>query len=207
VSAKSVLRFGSCLVLFVVLPFVFLSCPSTTTPKTYPRIVIDTYKPQGGGVGVDTFITLFDASGDPTTDTSPDLWNDNNSPYTVDAPPISIAEDDNGNPIFSSYARIDYTGGLTSGIYYIRVRCQTSTDLGGPYAIRVVEYVDTGGDINAQYPEGFFVSNNNSDTPYETDDNPASGGIPTSPITIGIGDRLNRYLTAGDVDWFKLVLP
>jgi hypothetical protein len=39
--------------------------------------------------------------------------------------------------------------------------------------------------------------------------------VPTNPVTITIGGKLNRWLTAGnivggvpgDVDWFKLVLP
>ena len=42
--------------------------------------------------------------------------------------------------------------------------------------------------------------------PYE-DDDASSGNVPSNPIPIAIDGKLNRYLTAGDVDWFTLTLP
>ena len=178
---------------------------STAVAVMYPRLVIDTYRWSRSGFGTaNTFLSLFDRNGDPTADTSPTLWNDDAAPYTVDAPPLSIAEDDDGNPTFAQFARIDYSAGLAPGTYYIRVRGYVSTEV-GPYAIRVLT------DINPldQYPvEWFFAGPNYTDAPYETDDNPKSVGVPTNPVAISIGQAHNRYLqAAGDVDWFVLVLP
>ena len=178
---------------------------STKVAVKYPRVIIDTYKWSSGAFGTtNTFLSLFDRNGDPTADTSPTLWNDDAAPYTVDAPPLSIAEDDDGNPTFAQFARIDYSAGLAPGTYYIRVRGYVSTEV-GPYAIRVLT------DINPldQYPvEWFFAGPNYTDAPYETDDNPKSGGVPTNPVAISIGQAHNRYLqAAGDVDWFVLTLP
>lgn len=175
----------------------------------YDRIIIDTYKWSDGAFGTtNTFASLFDSSGDPTLDSGLTLWNDNASPYTVDSPPTSIAEDDDGNLTYAQFARIDYTTGLAPGTYYIRVRGYVSTEV-GPYAIRVLT-----GDPVDPYPAGlypagsFFVSANTTDEPYESDDDPASGGTPSSPVAIGIGEAHNRYLqAAGDVDWFVLTLP
>lgn len=184
-----------------------LSCAAE--PTLYPRIVIDTYKPVDGGFGsADTFITLFGSAGDPDEDITPDLWNDDVSPYTVDAPPDSLSENYANNPVFPTCGRIDYTGGLMSGTYYIRVRCREST-LSGVYALRVVESVDPTVDQDLQYPpaEDWFFASNSDDSAYEPDDDPPSGGRPTNPVDIRIGDKVNRALTAGDVDWFRLILP
>lgn len=170
-------------------------------PTLYPRIIVDTYPPNTGPGSVDTFVTLFGPTGDPTLDASPDLWNDDNAPYTVDAPPVSIAEDDDGNPIHPGYARVDYAGGLAAGTYYLRVRTPASTAVGGPYAIRILLVPDD------DYASWWYGSYNTTDTPYETDDAPTSGGEPSEPVPIAIGERVNRYLDAGDVDWFVLVLP
>ncbi len=167
-------------------------------PTVYPRIIVDTY-PTTGPATVNTFISLFDSTGDPTLDTNPNLWNNNIDPYTVDSPPLSIAEDDDGNLFYSSYALIDYVGGLTAGTYYIRVRAGLSNQF-GPYSIRILTSPDD------NYAAWLFTGYND-DSSYEPDDSPQSGGIPVNPVPISIGERLNRYLTAGDVDWFVLTLP
>lgn len=175
------------------------ACSPGPSPTVYPRIVIDTYKPTGPiGVGVvDNFLTLFGPAGDTTAGFD-------------DAPPSSLAQNDNGNPIFSNYARIDYSGGLTSGTYYIRVRGSDSGQA-GYYALRVVTSVDSAIDQDAQYPpaEDWFFPSNEDDSGYETDDDPTSlsSGVPTNPVDISIGEKVNRSLTAGDVDWLRLVLP
>jgi hypothetical protein len=165
----------------------------------YGRLIIDTYRPKTDVIVTDTFLSLFDAAGDPTTETGTGLWYNDNPPFTVDAPPVSIAEADVGNPFWNS-ARIDYEVGLAPGTYYIRVRGQRSTTT-GVYAVRVLLVPD---DID--YGPWYF-SDITDDAEYEVDDNPPTGGIPTNPVVIAIGGKLNRALTAGDVDWLKLVLP
>ena len=65
------------------------------------------------------------------------MWNGDVSPFTVDAPPVALAEDDNGNSTFFGCARIDYTEGLAPGTYYVRVRGQKSTSA-GVYAVRLL---------------------------------------------------------------------
>jgi len=164
-------------------------------PVLYPRIVIDTYVPTGGGfAAADTFITLFGPEGDLT-------------PGFDDAPPVSLAEDDNGNPVFANYARIDYTEGLMSGYYYVRVRGSDALQAGA-YALRVVESVEAEMSVEAQYPAGwFFTATNPSDSPYEPDDDPPAGGVPVRPVELDLGGRLNRYLSAGEVDWVRVRLP
>jgi hypothetical protein len=181
------------------LPFLALSA-CRVQPTVYPMIIIDTYNATGGPSSVPTYISLFGATGDPTLDTTPNLWNDDADPYTVDAPPLSIAENRGGNPNNPTFSRIDYTGGLPAGTYYLRVRAAVSSG-NGPYAIRVLVVPDE------DYTSWLFGSANNPDTPYESDDLPQSGGVPSDPVPIAIGERLNRYLTAGDVDWFVLTLP
>ena len=81
-----------------------------------------------------------------------------------------------------------------------------STDEGG-YAIRVVTSLAAPPNEYPAAENWYFTTLNTADTPYEIDDVPQSGGAPTNPVSISIGGKLNRYLTAGDVDWFKIVLP
>jgi hypothetical protein len=104
---------------------------------------------------------------------------------------------------------VDYSGGLAPGTYYVRVRGLTSTQQGA-YAIRIL-------DTAADSPTGstwswYFAATNPTDAnpaggSYETDDTPVQGGVPTSPVAITLNQKLNRWLTPGDVDWFKLTLP
>jgi hypothetical protein len=176
------------------------------TTKKYPRLIIDTYKPTGPfGFGVvDNAVYLYRAVY--RTDTGDEL-----APELIEGSFYS-------NPIFGTYGRIDYdssTDPFVSGTkLYIRVTGQSSGNVGA-YAIRVVEYVATG-DINAQYPpaeDWFFGDINNKDTPYDDppgDDGTIDGtieGVPLNPVTIHLNEKLNRYLLAGDVDWFVLILP
>ena len=41
------------------------------------------------------------------------------------------------------------------------------------------------------------------------DNNPTSGGVPNRPVVLAAdaGTGLNRYISAGDVDWFTITLP
>ena len=182
----------------VFLLAMILSCSTGSDgdggPIVYERIVIDTY---GWLAGADsfTYLDLFDASGDTDAD---DPWSGDD---TADA----IASDDNGNPnpTHTNCARIDYTGGLSSGTYYIRVRLEASGSA-EPYVIRVLS-LSVGEAVPAYIYPG---SSNASDTPYEPDDNPQSGGVPTNsnPIQLGNSNYLNRYLATSDVDWIELVL-
>lgn len=173
-------------------------------PVRYPRLIIDTYPPYDGPGSVKTFLSLFDSAGDPTHDVNPTLWNDDTDPWSVDGA-VAIAEASTGNYLDGRYARIDYDRpleGLAPGTYYVRARARLST-LSGPYAIRVLLAPDE------DYTGWQFGSYNTTDTPYEVDNNPASGGVPNRPVSItaDASTGLNRYLTAGDVDWFVLVLP
>ena len=151
-------------------------------PVYYERIVIDTYRPKSGVVAANTFVSLFGPSGDPTRETGLAMWNGTSSPYTVDAPPISIAENDNGNPTFFGCARIDYIGDLAPGTYYVRVRGQKSTS-DGVYAVRVLLEPDE------SYSSWYFTSTSD-DATNEVDDNPPSGGEPTDAVPITIGGRV-----------------
>ena len=159
----------------------------------YPRIIIDTYPPEvDAALVADTFISLFGSNGEASA---------------------AIAEKAGGNRSFSTFGRIDYKAGLTPGTYYVRVR-GTDLTMTGAYAIRVITSID----LSDEYPAAenwFFTTLNTSDmdlftnpnTPYEPDDNPQFGGETSIPVPISIGGKLNRYLTAGDVDWVKLTLP
>jgi hypothetical protein len=89
--------------------------------------------------------------------------------------------------------------GIAPGTYYVRVRGQKSTT-SGVYAIRVLLAPDE------NYASWYFTGVNDPD-PYENDDSPPSGGVPSNPIPIAIGGKDNRALTARDVDWFVLALP
>ena len=111
----------------------------------------------------------------------------------------SIAEADGGGD-HNGCARIDYTGGLAPGTYYVRVRGQKSTT-DGFYAVRLL-LTQPEIDYSAWY---FGVTGD--DASYEPDDDPPSGGVPTDPVPITVGGKLNRALTDGDVDWLVFTLP
>jgi hypothetical protein len=197
-EGKVMIRKTPSLILGAILLIAIGSC-TQSEPR---RVVIDTYKATTAFARVDTFISIFGPSGDTTEDVTPNLWNGNVSPFTVDGA-VAIAEADDGNPLFAKFARLDLL--LDPGTYYIRVRAETS-DLEGPYAIRILSAPDE------DYTLWYFAATNPTDVDpglvsYETDDTPPSGGIPTKPVPIGIGERCNRYLDVGDVDWFVLTVP
>jgi hypothetical protein len=157
---------------------------SRVVPVLYERLVIDTYKPTGGGQGgtTDTFASLFDAAGEAGA---------------------ALAEDDNGNLSYFTAARInliDPDGFAPGAVLYVKVRGALPATTGG-YAIRLV--------LNAPEPyddSWFFAADNAADAPYEPDGD-TTAGVPDTPVTLTIGERHNRYLDAGDTDWFLLVLP
>jgi len=177
---------------------------SASVVVLYGRIVIDTYQPADAmNVNTKTFVSLFGPNGDTTADAS--IWNNNLSPYTVDQA-VAIAENAGGNKTYTYFGRIDYTAGLAPGTYYVRVRGKLSTDAGG-YAIRVVTSLSAPPNEYPAAEDWYYTTLNADDTPYEIDDLPQSGGVPSTPVSISVGGKLNRYLAAGDVDWFILVLP
>jgi hypothetical protein len=171
--------------------WLILACllPTACAPTVYNRLIIDTYKPTGGGsLGTtDTFLSLFDASGEAG---------------------LPLAEDDNGNPTYVSAARIDYTPpvGITSGtVLYVRVKATTS-DGDDPYAIRLVTSVPDPDSYNLSW---FFAAaaDADDDLAYEPDD-ATTGGVPDAPVSLTVDQKYNRFLSGtGDVDWFQLVLP
>jgi len=169
-------------------------------PTLYDRIVIDTHSPNGSFT-TDTYIDLFDSEGDPDAD----------DPWTGDDTADAIAFNDDGNPEFPNMARIDYTGGLPPGTYYIRVRGAKEI-VDEYYAIRVLSL--NPGDTLPDYD--FSQPLAEKPDVYEAapgDDEPKSGGVPSNPVSIEIGATISRsidydYATQeGDIDWFVLVLP
>jgi hypothetical protein len=148
------------------------ACGGENSPTSYDRIVIESFRPAEFGATVDTDLELRDQDG------------------------TEIASHEN-----SAFAFIDYQGGLSAGIYYIRV--SSSTDSIGEYAIRVI----TEDMASVPYPLYFTVP---SDA-YEGDD-PSSDSFPLDGdpvvITLGSDNRVGRRMdAAGDVDWLKLSLP
>jgi LruC domain-containing protein len=164
----------------------------------YPRIVIETFSPNGSFTA-DTFIDLFGANGDPDAD----------NPWTGDDTGDALAWDDNGSTNWANMSLIDYTKGLNPGTYYIRVRGNVEA-FDEWYAIRVLSL--NVGDSLPAYPILPLASKPDSvDLVGTGDDNPQSGGIPANPVEIGLGaagalSRSLDYDGAGDIDWFKLVL-
>jgi hypothetical protein len=185
---------------------------SASVPIKYPEIVIDTYPPIYGYGTVMTWVSLFDSRGDTTVDL-PDLWNGDNAPYKTETSPALIAQDG----ALGKWGRIDFTGGLAPGTYYVRVR-GLSSDANGGYGIRVLDAApdSPGGASWAWY---FTAVNSTEANPaggsYEPDDTPLQGGIPSNPVAISLNQKLNRWMTPGstpgvppgDVDWFTLILP
>lgn len=185
-------------------PFLLSSPPPPT--KYYSEIVIDTYYPLSSGTFTSQFqyMELFSASG---VTSSADPWT---SPTTGALDYDITGSNPDGNE--ANFAYIDYkpTTALPSGtVLYIRISGNTQTATGA-YAIMVQTSPPplTGGLAPASYYT-FFSSALTTD-PYAAGNNsPNSGGVPTDPavITLGVAGALNRYLSAGAVEWVKLVLP
>jgi hypothetical protein len=170
----------------------------------YDEVFIETYGPTDAITLIPTWPTLYDyidlfgPAGDNSA-TSYNLWSSNQDQS------VALAWSNGSNFIdlqAYQFAMIDYKGALAPGTYYLRIRGYTSTTT-GPYALRVLTSV---ADVAAPW---FFTSENASDAPYESDDNPTAGGggVPTNPASITVGGKLNRYITAGDVDWVRITLP
>ena len=189
------------LLLIIPLVLVLAACPSPTggdtTPTVYERLVIDTYSPNGSNTA-NTFIDLFGEAGD--TDTQ-EPWDQ------TGGSPAAIASADDGNPDYPFMARIDHTGGLPSGTYYIRVRGNTAL-VDDFYAIRVLAPA-----LGADLPDYQFPGLDSKPDFYEPDDEPRSGGVPSDPVSILLGNdnalsrSLDYDLVQGDIDWFILELP
>jgi hypothetical protein len=152
------------------------------------RIVIDTF-PAGYNQN-DTYLTLIDAGG------------------TV------LAQDDNGFPeqgTYVGFSRIDVSGGLAGGTYYIKVH--KPTELGNPnYGIRVLDY-----DPGEDFPVVVATDEDETSWPPPPRDDPVDvNGVPTNPWPIALGDAnaQSRAIFAApapeelnDIDWFELVIP
>lgn len=174
---------------------------SASVPIIYPRVVIETYDPNGSAF-TSPFISLFGPSGDTTTDpigAGPNEWNNDGPPFTVDTG-VAIAE----SGTTGTWASIDYQGGLAPGVYYVRVRGAQSYQTGA-YAIRFLS-LNVGDSLPAYTT---FATQNTADSPYESDDALVAGtGVPANPAAAAPGSVLNRSLqVSSDMDWFKLTLP
>ncbi len=176
---------------------------------TYSDIVIETYNPTGPGPAGYNFdvIGLFSAAG---VLSSQDPWTSPTAgALAVDG---QTGQGSDPNAAQQYYAYIDYKPPtpLHSGtVLYVRINGYDATlaDAAGtyastgPYAIRVLTA-----------PSGsytYFSADNTSDSPYEPDNPPDYGAVPTAApaITVNNVQGLNRYLSAGDVDWVKITLP
>jgi hypothetical protein len=156
---------------------------SASVAVYYERLIIDTYKPKGGGQGgtTDTFLSLFDKDGERK---------------------LPITEDDNSNISYYTAARIDYTdsNGIAPGtVFYARIRGGTAS-VSGPYAIRLITSSPD------PYASSWFYTTDGNDAGYESDDK-TTDGVPDKINLLPVGGKLNRSLTPNDVDWVKLVLP
>jgi hypothetical protein len=166
---------------FLFLLLLYLGC----TMDSEPVIVIDTFvNPYSA---CDTYLYLFDAAGN------------------------LIAEDDDGNPDQVNHegcSRIKIIGGLSSGIYYIKlvkVNKEPSVAFGNAnYGIRIVDY-----DPGASMPATNTTTNeDDGGTDDAIDGTGVDDGIPTNPVPINVGDVLARAISPlGDIDWFKLIIP
>ena len=173
---------GGCYVLVMGLLLALAGCQQTPPPSL---IVIDTFPaPQLN----DTYLTLYDVVGGKAH---------------------VLAQDDNGFPnqaAATGSSRIAVNGGLSSGTYYIKVSQVSVPPVGSNYGICVLDY-----DPGASYPVAGPANEDEYEPPpsrWWVDDAVDSGGIPTKPWTISLGEVVARsiYPQGIDVDWFKLTL-
>ena len=87
--------------------------------------------------------------------------------------------------------------GLSPGTYYFKV-IGASPVQSGPYGISAR--------LSGSYSNFGSALTGNGEDPYETDDS-STVNVPSNPALIFIYTPLNRYLAAGETDWFKFVLP
>ena len=159
--------------ILILLPFLFLGCDK------YYDIVIDTFTANNTNES-NTYLTLIDSGGN------------------------LIAEDDDGNPDQTNHSlcsRISQ-GGMSSGIYYIKVEHPTeAVATSAYYGIRVVDY-----DPGSSFP--VFAGTNETDG--GSDDAVDGSGVPLNPVSIDLDQVITTraiFPQDTDVDWFELVLP
>jgi len=172
---------------------------SFSLPVMYPELVIDTYYPlsSGGPLGINA-LYLFDAAG---------------TSITSETSGASLAPDTQPN-----FSGIDYTVGLSPGVYYVRIQALNLTS-GGDYAIRVLQELPSFPIDMPDRDPSWFYAGLSSDSSYESLDG-VSFTIPPNEagMTFTAGDvatdtvnKLNRHLTSGaspaDYDWVKVTLP
>lgn len=179
---------------------------SSSATVTYSEIVIDTFNPTGPGNGYNfDVLGLFSSSG---VGSSANPWTSPCAGALACDGQTGIGSNPNSSEPY--YAYIDYKPAtpLPSGtVLYVRISgyspsgSSTGSDTtAGAYGIRVL--------TSPSSTYTYFSSINSSDSPYEPDDTPISGGVPGNPASITLDSQgLNRYLTVGDVDWVKIVLP
>jgi len=195
---------SAALVLLAVLALASCSPePNPPAPIVCERLVVATFSPDGSFTA-DTYIDLFDSSGDPDAD----------DPWAGDDTAEAIAWDDDSG-YTPSMSKIDYTGGLTAGTYYIRVRGKTAAyGIDEWYGFRV-RSLNVGDPLPA-YPDfgtpATWLPLSAKPDADEVDDNPTSGGVPANPVAIDLGEvnAVSRSLyvdgTDPDIDWFVIVL-
>lgn len=181
-------KIGFAAVLLVAMVFIS-SCPEPTTSgtTTYDRIVIETYPLSSGESPTDTTLSLYDSSGTELA------FNENIGAGNV-------------------ASRIDYTLGLESGTYYIKI--YSANDNPGPYVIRTLRLT-----LGESLPAYNYPGSGNWEIePWPDGDDNSTGNIPDAPkpISLGSSNYLNRNLNKnttfppafiGDIDWCELVLP
>ncbi len=178
------------------------TCQGATKPPStsYSEIVIDTFNPTGpaNGVGV-LIIDLFSASG---VSSSQDPWTSPGAGALAVDGQQTGGNGSNPTVAMQGWAWIDYKPAqpLSSGdVLYVRIRGYDKTIPSGPYGIRI---------LTAPSSSYSNIGSNPTDVPYEPDDTPTSGGVPTNPAQITLGTALTRCIqAAGDVDWVKITLP
>ena len=117
--------------LLMLLAAAIVSCSSPGgSSTTYPRIVIETYPYKSAAAATFTNLALYDSNGAQVALST--------------RVPVS-------DPNYPS-GRIDYTGGLVSGTYYIKITDNGSD--GGPYVIRAVSLALTDALPAYAYPGG-----------------------------------------------------
>ena len=182
----------------------FLSCSVDGPPASYERILIDTYEPNGGfplgGFPADTYLSLYDSSGSLL-----DEDDNSNTDKTTDPETGETLTDQTDS------SRIDYTDGLSSGTYYIKVTIGSSSQTTGNFALRVLALTLSDSIPIPVYPVSVDFS---KEADYELLDAPEEVP-PFTPLSertvssIALGtDDFGRILdSAGDVDWLVFVLP
>jgi len=163
----------------VALVLIASGCPVAPEPTFYPRILIETYKPRVGAPVPLTRLYLYDSGG-----TLLD-FNDRSA----------LGADDT--------TRLDYTGGLNSGTYYIKV----TGDGSAPhyYAVRALSLSLGETPPAYDYPGGENLTEDDTDG-----DDTDTGNVPDNPVDISLGNTnwLNRAINPpSDIDWLRLVLP